>query len=77
MKSPKEKLSDLKCNANGELWLQDWTTVAHRGSTRIFLPVHKYLSQYKNIPVQKYLSQYKNQYKNVYHSWDIELNTLR
>ena len=45
-------------------------TVAHRGSTEIFIPVQKYLSQYKNIypstkifiPVQKYLSQYKNIY---------------
>ena len=45
-------------------------TVAHRGSTKISIPVQKYLSQYKNIypstkifiPVQKYLSQYKNIY---------------
>ena len=44
--------------------------MAHRGSTEIFIPVQKYLSQYKNIypstkifiPVQKYLSQYKNIY---------------
>ena len=42
--------------------------MAHRGSTEIFIPVQKYLFQYKNIypstkifiPVQKYLSQYKN-----------------
>ena len=46
------------------------STVAHRGSTEIFIPVQKYLSQYKNIypstkifiPVQKYLFQYKNIY---------------
>ena len=44
--------------------------MAHRGSTKIFIPVQKYLSQYKNIypstkifiPAQKYLSQYKNIY---------------
>ena len=48
------------------------STVAHRGSTKIFLPVQKYFSQYKNIspstkifiPVQKYLSQYKNIYSS-------------
>ena len=45
-------------------------TVAHRGSTKIYIAVQKYLLQYKNIycstkifiPLQKYLLQYKNIY---------------